>query len=76
MAIGFGAAGTADANAVRSLTPSYPAVSAGDYLLLEVAQKYADRTVNTPSGWTALGSASGGAGTDGTVDEGNVKIWL
>lgn len=76
MAIGFGAAGTADANSGRSLTPSYPAVSAGDYLLLEVAQKYADRTVNTPSGWTALGSASGGAGTDGTIDEGNVKIWL
>ena len=74
MAIAFGAAGATSTTATSSCTPSYPAVSAGDYLLLTLVTKYADRTHNTPSGWTALGSVSGGAGTDGTTDEGQVKL--
>lgn len=76
MAINYGTAGTADASATRNIAPSYPTVAAGDYLLLQVAMKYSDPTVATPSGWTSFGSIIGGAGTDGTVDEGQVRLYL
>ena len=76
MAIAFGLSGTSAVTGTNTVTPSYPAVSAAEYLLCEVAHKYADRTVATPSGWTAFGSAAGAAGTDGVADEGGVKIWL
>ena len=73
MAIAFGAAGTAASTATRTTSPTYPTVASGDYMLIAIAQKYG-RTPATPSGWTALGSATGGAGTDGVGDEGNVTI--
>ncbi len=76
MAIAFGNAGTGSGSATRTITPTYPTVSAGDYMILEVGQKYADRTVPTPSGWTALGATTGGAGSNATPDEGNVKVWV
>lgn len=74
MAIAYGAAGTADANSTRTIAPGFVG-STTDFLVSVFAQKYADRTVPTPSGWTPLGAASGGAGTNGTVDEGQVKLW-
>ena len=76
MAIAFGAAGTTSSSATSTVTPAYPTVAAGDYMVLKVAHKYATPTVATPSGWTALGAQAGGAGTDGTVDEGQVKLWI
>ena len=75
MAIGFGATATGDATTARNVAPSYPTVASGDYLFLQVVMKYSDPTVATPSGWTLLGVVSGGAGTDGTVDEGQVKTY-
>ncbi len=74
MAVAYGAAGTADANSARTIAPGYVG-STTDFLVAIFAQKYADRTVPTPSGWSPLGAVSGGAGTDGTVDEGQVKLW-
>jgi len=74
MAIAFGAAGTVDTNNTQTATPTYPTVAAGDYLILYYFQKYADRSLTTPSGFTLLGSATGGAGTDGTSQEGQVKV--
>ena len=76
MAVGFGSGGTPSASTFRNVTPSYPTVSAGDYMFLHVSVKYSDPTVSVPSGWTLLGDATGGAGTDGTVDEGNVRTYL
>jgi len=66
--------GTATSNTGNSITPNWPAgLAAGDYVILEVAQKYENRTVSTPSGFTFLGSHTGGAGAAG-VDTGNIKI--
>lgn len=76
MAANFGAAGTADANSGRTVAPSLSGFNAGEYLIAEFAQKYGDRTVPTPSGWTPLGHVVGGAGTDGTIDEGQVALWF
>lgn len=76
MAIAFGVSATGSGSNTNSVTPTYPTVAAGDYIVMIVGQKYANRTVTTPAGFTALGSASGGAGTDGTVDQGNVKLWV
>lgn len=76
MAVGFGSGGTPSASTYRNVTPGYPTVSAGDYMFLHVSVKYSDPTVSVPSGWTLLGDATGGAGTDGTVDEGNVRTYL
>ena len=68
------ASGTATSNSTNSITPNWPAgLAAGDYVILQVAQKHEDRTVSTPSGFTFLGSHTGGAGTPG-VDTGNLKI--
>ncbi len=75
MAIALGNVAAISSSATRTITPAYPTVSAGDYIVLVIGQKYANRTVPTPSGFTALGTTTGGAGTDGTVDEGNVSIW-
>lgn len=73
----FVASGTATSNATDQVLPDWPAgLAAGDYVLLSVAQKRADRSVTTPSGFTLLGTATGGAGTEGTADEGTVKHWL
>lgn len=72
----FVASGTATSSATNSITPDWPAgLAAGDYVILEVAQKYDDRTVSTPSGFTFLTSHTGGAGTPG-VDTGNIKILM
>ena len=70
----FVASGTATSNSTASITPDWPAgLAAGDYVILEVVHKYEDRTVSNPSGFTLLGSHTGGAGTAG-VDTGNLKI--
>jgi len=73
----FVASGNATSNSTSQVLPDWPAgLAAGDYVVLTVAQKYADRSVTTPSGWTLLDSVTGGAGTDGIVNEGQVKLWL
>ena len=72
----FVASGTATSNSTNSITPDWPAgLAAGDYVILEVAQKYTDRTVSTPSGFTFLNSHTGGAGSPG-VDTGDIKILM
>ena len=72
----FVASGTATSNSGNSITPDWPAgLAAGDYVILEVAQKYTDRTVSTPSGFTFLNSHTGGAGSPG-VDTGDIKILM
>ncbi len=76
MAIAWANNGTAGlGTSGNTILRAYPtSLASGDLILLHVFCKYATRTINTPSGFTALGTTSGGAGTDGTADEGNVKI--
>lgn len=55
-----------------SVTATYPgAITSGNLLLLAIASKYPNNVPDTPSGWTALPQASGGAGSAG-VDTGSV----
>lgn len=75
MSASFGAAGTAATNATRTVAPDISSFSSGDYMIAVAAYKYGDRVAGTPSGWTLLASASGGAGTDGTTDEGQAVLF-
>lgn len=73
MAIAFGSIG-ATAVGTTSLAIAYPAsISAGDLLVMVVANKYPTNGPSTPGGWTAPANnqGSGGAGASG-VDQGNV----
>ena len=72
MTISYHAYGTSAVGST-SVAPAYPVVSAGDMLLLFVATKPASATISTPSGWTALASASGTTGSDG-ADTGPTKM--
>lgn len=74
MALAYSAAGTAVAVSTRTLDITLPTLSGGEMVVIPLMQKYADRTIPTPSGWTLWEQATGGAGTNGTVDEGNVRI--
>jgi len=75
MAIAHVSNGTAGTGTTNTLTPAHPAsLAAGDLELEGVCVKYATRTIGTVAGWTARGVDSGGAGTDGTSDEGQVKV--
>lgn len=66
MAVGYGTAGTAvfSSNNGTSVAPAYPAsVASGDMCLLYVGCHPDTTTVTTPSGWTHLGTFTGGAGS-------------
>lgn len=77
MSLSYVAAGTATGNSTDSVALDWPAgLSAGDHCLAVIVQKADDRTMSTPSGWTLYGSATGGLGTNGTSDQGTVKLWL
>lgn len=74
MSITFGSAGAA-AVGVSSLSVAYPAsIAAGDLLILCIASKAPPNSPTTPDDWTLPSGAqgSGGSGTDGFADEGNV----
>lgn len=67
--------GTANSGGTNILTPGYPASPVSGNLFIEaIVAKYSNRTITTPSSWTARGNTTGGAGTDGTSDEGNVRL--
>lgn len=75
MAILWVSNGAANSGGTNTVTPSYPSpVAAGDLLIEACVTKYSNRTINTPSLWTARGNQTGGAGTDGTSDEGNLRL--
>lgn len=76
MAISYVNAGTGNAGTNgNTITPSFPTSPVSGNLLLNVVMcKFATRSINTETGWTARGNTSGGAGTDGTTDEGQVRI--
>jgi len=48
-----------------SVAAPYPVLTSGDKLLLTVGTKPNTATISTPSGWTLVGTYSGGAGTTG-----------
>lgn len=76
MAISFVAAGTNASATTSPVTPDWPAgIAAGDYVICVAACKYATASINTPSGFTALGNTSGGAGSDGTSEQGQVRVY-
>lgn len=76
MAISFIAAGTSTAAATDTVTPDYPTGTAsGDYIICVAAIKYATCAISTPSGFTYLADAQGGQGTDGTVEQGAVRVY-
>ena len=64
---GTGSGGT------TTITPSFPAVTSGNILLLVVTNKYPTNAPTTPSGWTLITNAqkSGGSGSSG-ADTGQV----
>jgi len=75
MAIAWANNGTAGSGTTNTITPAFPTTPAsGNLFINQVLAKYANRTINTVAGWTAVGTTTGGAGTDGTADEGQVKI--
>ena len=55
-----------------SLAVPYPEHSVGDMLVLFVGNRDSTATPSTPSGWTSLGSFTGGVGTFG-ADAGNAR---
>ena len=66
MAVAFGSIGAVIAG-TTSLSVAYPAsISAGDLLVLHIANKYDPNGPSTPSGWTPQKQQSGGAGASGT----------
>ena len=76
MAISFIGAGTSASASTSPITPDYHAsTAAGDYIVCVAAIKYATCAVSTPSGFTYLADAQGGQGTDGTVEEGGVRVY-
>lgn len=75
MSIAYVSNGTGASGASSPVTPSHPvSLASGDLELLLALCKYANRTLGAPAGFNSLGSNSGGAGTDGTTDEGQVKL--
>lgn len=65
MSVSYGAFGTIS-HGTTSCTPAYPSPTAGQGLFMLVSFTETSNTVPvTPSGWTLLGSASGGAGSFG-----------
>jgi MSHA biogenesis protein MshQ len=74
MAISFVSAG-AQSNAVSALSMAQPVgLAAGDLLLCSISNKYSGITPPVPTGYTLLTSATGGAGSDASVeDEGSVR---
>ena len=76
MAISFVASGTSVSGSLSTVTPDYPTGTAsGDYLICTAAIKYANCAISTPSGFTYLGDATGGLGTDGVSEEGGVRVY-
>lgn len=76
MAVTYVGAGTRLGTA-SGRSVAYPAsTTAGNLLLLVIANKDGSDTASTPSGWTAPSNntTSGGAGTDGTTDEGTCRV--
>jgi hypothetical protein len=54
---------------------NYPAsMQAGDLVLLTVVSRASGTDIPTPSGFTAIASATGGAGSEGVSDSGTVRI--
>lgn len=73
MAIAFGTAGSA-ANGSTTLSPGLPAsTAAGDFLLLQVVNKYPTNGPVTPTGWTLGLQVSAGLGASGP-NSGNVYV--
>lgn len=56
-----------------SVAARYPEHEVDDLLVLFVANRYDTATPATPSGWTSLGTYSGGAGTNG-ADAGTARV--
>ncbi len=76
MAISYVAQGTG-AGGTTSVNVPYPAApTAGNLLIMLIVNKHDEHTVSTPSGWTAPSNNTytGGAGTEGTDDEGTVRV--
>jgi len=65
--------GASWATGSTSLSVSLPSgVSAGDMLILTVGGKPYDATINTPTGWTLIGSQQTNGSTASGVDSGSV----
>lgn len=76
MAISFVASGTTAGGNASPVTPDWPTgFAAGDYIICVAAIKYGSYSIITPSGFTLLGSQSGGLGTDGVSEEGTLKLY-
>lgn len=76
MAISFVASGTTAGGNFSPQTPDWPTgLAAGDYVICVAAIKTGAYSIITPTGFTSLGSQSGGLGTDGVSDEGTIKLY-
>ena len=69
MSIVFGASGAVAAGTTTLAVPHPAGLTAGDFLVLCVANKYPGAAPSTPAGWRLAGTASGGAGAAG-IDTG------
>jgi len=74
MSVSLGALGSIGGG-TTSCTPGFPAVSAGDLLVLMVGNKYPTNGPSTPAGWTLLAQETGGNGSAG-ADSGTVYVTL
>lgn len=76
MAIANVSSGTGTAGTTSS-SPTYPAtVTAGEMLILVCVHKYSSAGISTPSGWTLLGSYTGGTGDGNGAGTGSGKVWI
>lgn len=69
-----GVSTTGAARGTTSTTVTYVGVAAGRRAFLTVGAKPSTATINTPSGWTKIGEATGGTGSTGTADVGPTKV--
>lgn len=78
MAISYVRAGGTSGGTTTTFVPYPTSPTAGNLLLLIVANKHDEHTASTPSGWTAPANNSftGGLGTEGTENEGTVRITI
>ena len=75
----WGAAGTHSNNSGSSVTPSYPtgiSSSTSDLWCMVTSGSSTSPTPTMPSGWTQVGTLSGGSGATYGVDVGNRRITL
>jgi len=74
MSIAHGSNGAITSAGGGNLLPAYPSgISANEYLICGSLAKTSGRSSATPSGFSSLGSETGGAGADGSSDLGTVR---